>query len=81
MYFELIFSISLIQSLIMLIFWAKAVWLVVMDNFIVFKIDKVSKILWVGIFQIPIDIVDVKVGLFHDNFPVALIHQNDDLLM
>jgi len=29
----------------------------------------------------PIDIVDVEVGLFHDNFPVAFVHQNDDLLI
>lgn len=51
------------------------------NNFIILKMEKVSKILQVGMFQIPIDIVDVEVGIFHNNFSIALVHQNNNLLM
>jgi len=50
------------------------------DNFVIFKTNEVSKILQIGIFQIPINIVDVEVGLFYDNFSIALIYWNNDLL-
>ncbi len=49
------------------------------DDSIIFQMNEVSKSPQIGFFKLPINVDNMEVGLFYDNFHITLVYWNNNL--